>query len=110
MTESRETEEGASECDTALDEVLAHCFEWNFPIFELRDLTSEVLSRLAYRFFDLEKLFSHYKLHREKFLAYFRYRRRNTRSLIFSPLYIPLYSADEHTERVTFTAGEIFIP
>jgi hypothetical protein len=49
MTESRETEEGASECDTALDEVLAHCFEWNFPIFELRDLTPEVLSRLAYR-------------------------------------------------------------
>jgi len=72
MTESRETEEGASECDTALDEVLAHCFEWNFPIFKLRDLTPEVLSRLAYRFFDLEKLFSHYKLNREKFLAYFR--------------------------------------
>ncbi|CAG5097780.1 Oidioi.mRNA.OKI2018_I69.XSR.g15228.t2.cds [Oikopleura dioica] len=63
---------GASECDTALDEVLAHCFEWNFPIFELRALTHEVLSRLAYRFFDLAKLFSHYKLPREKFLAYFR--------------------------------------
>ena len=58
--------------ETKIDEILAQCSHWNFPIFELREATSEVLSKLAYRLFDLSDLFSHYKLPRDKFLSYFR--------------------------------------
>jgi len=61
----------ASDCD--IDDLLAQCYHWNFPIFELRDATNEVLSKLAYRLFDLSGLFTHFRLPRDKFLSYFRH-------------------------------------
>merc|ERR1712226_1344678 len=60
----------ASDCE--IDDLLAKCSSWNFPIFELRDATHEVLSKLAYRLFDLSELFTHFRLPRDKFLSYFR--------------------------------------
>ena len=60
----------ASECQ--IDDLLAQCSEWNFPIFELKDAANDVLSRLAYRLFDLTGLFSTYRLPRDKFLNFFR--------------------------------------
>ena len=67
------TSKKATASDCEIDEILAQCSNWNFPIFELRDATNEVLSKLAYRLFDLSGLFSHFRLPRDKFLSYFRY-------------------------------------
>jgi len=61
-----------SEPNPEVDDILAQCSNWNFPIFELKEKTPEVLSKIAYRIFDLSELFSHFRLPRGKFLSYFR--------------------------------------